>query len=80
MTSASPIQIFLRCTLAVFHYSTCFLGLYRIWFNAYQLIPDAHDFDLATAPTSYRSYWTETVQKMKMVWTLIFMICSLVIS
>ena len=79
-SSVSLTQILSRYTLAVFYYSAGFLCLHRIWFNVYCLVPDVNDSDLENAPTSGRLCWTETVQKMKRVWTLIIMASSLIIT
>jgi len=79
-TSTSPIHIFWRSTLRIFYYSTRCLGLHRVWFDAYRLIPNAHTSDLENAPTSRRSCWTKTVWKMNRVWTLIIMASSLIIT
>jgi len=79
-TSTSAIHMFLRSTLRIFYYSTRCLGLHRVWFDAYRLIPDARTSDLENAPTSRRSCWTKTVWKMNRVWTLIIMASSLVIT
>ena len=78
--STWPVQIFLRYTLAIFYYATCSIGLHRIWFSIYQSIPNGRSSDLENAPTSRRSCWTETVQKMKRAWTLIIMVSSLLIT
>jgi len=78
--STWPVQKLLRYMLAIFYYATCSLGLHRIWFSIYQLIPNERSSDLENAPTSRRSRWTETVQKMKRVWTLIIMVSSLLIT
>jgi len=71
------MQMGLRYILAIFDYATRFLDLHHIWFNVYRLIPDASS-GLENAPISRRSYWTETVQRMKRVWTLIIMVSSLI--
>ena len=79
-TSVSPIQMFLKCTLAVFCYSIRLLSLHRVWFSAYHLTWDEDNSDLENPPTSRRSRWIETLQKMKRVWTLIIMVSSLIIT
>jgi len=78
-TSTWPVHIFLRYILAIFYYATCSLDLRHVWFSIYQLIPNGRSSDLENAPTSRRSRWTKTVQKMKRVWTLIIMISSFLI-
>ena len=79
-TLTSPMQMVLSYMLTTFYYATRFLGLHRIWFNVYRFILDARSSDLESAPTSRRSCWTETVQKMKRVWTIIIMASSLIIT
>ena len=79
-TSVSPIQMFLKRALTVFCCVTRILSLQGIWFRVYRQDPDVCDMDLENAPTSRRTNWTETIQKMKRVWTLIVKASSLIIT
>ena len=79
-TSVLPIQMFLRCALAGFCYSTRILSLQGIWTSFHSQDPDVYDMDLENAPISRRTNWTETIQKMKRFWTLIAKASSLIIT
>jgi len=76
----SPIDMSLEYISVVFYYSTRHLNLHRIWFGVYQLNPNVNNSDLEIAPTSRRRCWTETIQRMSRVWTLIIMVSSLVMT
>lgn len=68
----------LSYALAVFYQPIRLLGLHRVWFGFYHLIPNEHNLDLENMPSSLHSYWSETIQKMKKSWTLVIMVSSLI--
>jgi len=71
--------MFLEYISVAYYYSTRYLTLHRIWSGIYRL-NNARNSDLENAPTSRRLCWTETIQKMTRIWTLIIMLSSLVMT
>ena len=77
--SPGPIK---TCISTGIYYSTYYFSLHHVWFCIYRLTPDADarsDPDLENAPSTSRHCWTETVQRMTSVWTLIITVSTVVV-
>jgi len=60
-------------------YGARFLSLHHFWFSIYSLAPTARDSDMENAATSRRTSWTEAINRMQKVWTLIMTVPIVII-
>jgi len=77
--SRERLHAFICLFLTYAYYGVRLLGLHHFWFSIYSLAPTARDSDMENAATSRRTSWTEAINRMQKIWTLIMTVPVVII-
>jgi len=75
----TPICSFMKYASPASYYGARFFSLHHFWFTIYRLAPTTRKSDMENPATSRRTSWTEAVNRMQKLWTLIMTVPVVII-